>query len=193
MKGSKRLKPTKVPLSEQVLLLVDVINPLNFPNAEALLPAVVDAGRRIAWLKARLAARNVSAMYANDNYGIWHSEFSDILAACSALPGERGEIARLLAPAPEDLIILKPQYSAFHSTPLLHLLDRMKARKLTIVGFATDICVMLTAADARMSGYEVWVPQDCTAAESSQRKQEALRQLQQAFKCSIRPAQRTTR
>lgn len=188
MLRAKWLKPAKVPRSAEVLLLVDVINPLNFPNARAMLPGALDAARRIAWLKARLAGRGTAAIYANDNYGTWHSEFSDILEACCALPQRRGEIARLLAPAPEDLVILKPQHSAFHSTPLEHLLGRMKAESLTIVGFATDMCVMLTAADARMSGYEVWVPRDCTAAESPRRKQEALRQLQQAFKCSTRRA-----
>src|SRR2546430_11529496 len=37
------------------------------------------------------------------------------------------------------------------STPLQHLLDRMEAEKLIIVGFATDMCVMLSATDARRS------------------------------------------
>ncbi|WP_354004229.1 isochorismatase family cysteine hydrolase [Delftia sp.] len=86
----------------------------------------------------------------------------------------------------QDLVILKPQHSAFHSTPLQHLLDRMEAEKLIIVGFATDMCVMLSATDARMSGYSVWVPSDCTAAENSSRKAFALRHLRQSFKCSVR-------
>nr|WP_275662661.1 isochorismatase family cysteine hydrolase [Delftia acidovorans] len=107
------------------------------------------------------------------------------------MAGERGEIARLLAPDAEDLVILKPQHSAFHSTPLLHLLGRMNARRLVIVGFAADMCVMLTATDARMSGYEVWVPSDCTAAETPARRQQALRQLRQAFKCSVRTSARS--
>ena len=55
------------------------------------------------------------------------------------LPGERGEMARLLAPTPQDLVILKPQHSAFHATPLQHLLGQMKTRQLTIVGWAADI------------------------------------------------------
>jgi nicotinamidase-related amidase len=91
------------------------------------------------------------------------------------------------------LVILKPQHSAFHSTPLLHLLLRMKAQRLVVVGFATDMCVMLTATDALMSGREVWVPGDCTAAPTPQRKHDALRQLQQAFKCSVRASGRSTR
>ncbi len=184
------LKRTSLPRSKEVLLLVDVINPLNFHTARDLLPGAVAASHAIARLKARLARRGVAAIYANDNYGTWHSEFRDILAACSSLPGERGEIARLLAPTGQDLVILKPQHSAFHSTPLQHLLDRMGAEKLVIVGVAADMCVMLTATDARMLGYKVWVPQDCTAAESERRKGDALRQLHGVFKCSVHAAVR---
>ena len=185
------LEHTQVPHSAEVLLLVDVINPLQFPNAGPLLQEAVRAARRIVRLKARLREKGVATIYANDNYGTWHSEFSDILAACQGLAGERGEIARLLAPDAEALVILKPQHSAFHSTPLLHLLGRMHARRLIIVGFAADMCVMLTATDARMSGYEVWVPGDCTAAETPARRQQALRQLRQAFKCSVRASSRS--
>lgn len=179
------LEPTPVPVSSEVLLLVDVINPLQFPNARDLVKSAARAAPRIAALKSALRDRGIPAIYANDNYGTWHSEFSDILAACRGLAGERGEIARLLAPDAQDLVILKPQHSAFHSTPLLHLLVRMKAERLIIVGFATDMCLMLSATDARMSGYEVWTPRDCTAAESPQRKQQALRHLERAFKCSV--------
>jgi len=48
-------------------------------------------------------------------------------------------MGRLLAPTPQDLVILKPQHSAFHATPLQHLLGQMKTRQLTIVGWAADI------------------------------------------------------
>lgn len=188
--AARSLKRTTVPRSDEVLLLVDVINPLDFPTAEDLLPSAVAAAHTIAKLKTRLSRRGVPSIYANDNYGTWHSEFSDILQACQQLPGERGEISRLLAPAANDLVILKPQYSAFQSTPLQHLLIEMQAKKLIIVGLAADICVLLTATDACMKSYRVWVPEDCTAAESAKRKREALRQLSEVFKCSVRPALR---
>jgi len=101
---SAALKRTHLPHSKEVLLLVDVINPLRFPTARDLIPGALAAARAIAGFKARLARRGVSAIYANDNYGTWHSEFRDILAACQTLPGERGEIARLLAPSRSDLV-----------------------------------------------------------------------------------------
>ena len=186
--ASPSLQSTPLAESEQVLLLVDVINPMNFPAAADLLPHARAAARRIDRLKRRLARSGSAAIYANDNYGTWHSQFGDILAACQALPDGRGEIARLLAPGPEDLVILKPQHSAFHSTPLQHLLGKMKTRRLVIVGWAADMCVMLSATDARMLGHEVWVPQDCIASETPERWERAVRQLEEAFDCSVRPA-----
>jgi len=184
------LKQTPLPHSPEVLLLVDVINPLDFPKAQDILPGALQAARAIARLKSRCTRRGMSCIYANDNYGTWHSDFRDILAACRELKGERGEMARLLSPAPDDLVILKPQHSAFHSTPLQHLLDKMKTEKITIVGMAADMCVMLTATDARMLGYKVWVPEDCTAAESPERKNNALQQLHDVFKCAVHAANR---
>ena len=185
-----RLQRTAFPRSQTVLLLVDVINPLNFPGAHRLLPGAWQAAQAIARLKQRLVGQEAACIYANDNYGTWHSEFSDILRACQALPGHRGAMAQLLAPSKEDLVILKPQHSAFHSTPLEHLLGRMQAKRLVIVGLAADMCVLLTATDARMRDYDVWVPRDCTAAETPQRFNAAMQQLQGAFKCSIRQAVR---
>ncbi len=185
------LRSTPLPHSEQVLLLVDVINPMNFPRAQDLLPHAWAAAQRVARLKKRLEAQGVATIYANDNYGTWHSEFRDILAACQVLPGARGAIARRLTPTPDDLVILKPQHSAFHCTPLRHLLGRMQARRLVIAGWAADMCVMLSATDARMHGYEVWTPRDCIAAETPERYDTAVRLLGGAFECSVRPAFRS--
>lgn len=62
------LRRTPLPRSKHVLLLVDVINPLNFSTAADLLPGAVRAANAIARLKTRLARRGVTAIYANDNY-----------------------------------------------------------------------------------------------------------------------------
>ena len=188
MSAKHVLQRTTFPSSKTVLLLVDVINPLDFPTAYQLLPGAWSAALAIAKLKERLVRQGAACIYANDNYGTWHSEFSDMLRACQQLPGRRGEIAQLLAPGPKDLVILKPQHSAFHSTPLDYLLRQIKAEKLVIVGLAADMCVLLTATDARMRDYSVWVPSDCTAAETPERLQLALQQMQHRFKCSVRRA-----
>lgn len=190
MASKRALQRVMLPTSSETLLLVDVINPFRFPTARDILPSALAAAHGIARLKRRCVARGGAVVYANDNYGTWHSDFREILAACRQLAGERGVIANLLAPSPSDIVILKPQHSAFHSTPLQHLLSQMRTQRLVIAGFAADMCVMLTATDARMLGFSVWVPPDCTAAESEKRKTDALRQLHAVFKCSVRKAHR---
>lgn len=174
--------------SPTVLVLVDFINPMDFPGAEKLLRDALPAAMAAARLKRRLAAQGVTAIYANDNYGIWRSDFKELVTACKALPGTRGQIASLLAPAECDITILKPRHSAFHSTPLDHLLHELKTENLVVVGLSTDICVHLTAMDAYMHGYKLWVPGDCTAAESRVSKESCLRQMSRVFKCSVKKA-----
>lgn len=57
--------------SENVLLLVDVINDFDFPKGEKLLRYARPAARRIAALKQRLRGRGIPAIYVNDNFGRW--------------------------------------------------------------------------------------------------------------------------
>lgn len=174
--------------SATVLLIVDMVNPMRFPGASRLVEASLPAAQACARLKKRLVRQGCTVVYANDNYGRWRSDFSQLLQSCQALAGARGEIAQLLAPEEDDLILLKPLHSAFHCTPLEPLLKQMHTHELVVVGVATDMCVQLTAMDAYMRGFKVWVPSNCTAAQSEARKQMALRQMRHVFKCSVRKA-----
>lgn len=174
--------------SATVLVVVDFINPMQFPGAHKLVDGALQAAHATARLKARLTRRGVTCIYANDNYGTWHSDFKELLSTCQALPGARGEIARLMAPAECDLTILKPLHSAFYLTPLEHLLKQMATQQLIVAGLATDMCVHMTATDAYMRGYKVWVPSNCTAAETQRSKSTALAQMSKVLKCSVRAA-----
>jgi nicotinamidase-related amidase len=181
--GAARLPP-----SERVLLLVDFINPFNFPGAERLAPAAVEAARATAGLKERLTAEGVTTIYANDNYGVWQSDFHTLVSACLGMNGPPGEIARLLYPQAGDLTILKPRHSAFFASPLELLLTEMESSELIICGLATDICVQLTAMDAFLREYRIWVPSDCNAAESMHAKHMALAYMASVLKCEIAPS-----
>jgi nicotinamidase-related amidase len=84
--------------------------------------------------------------------------------------------------------LLKPRHSAFLGTPLELLLSQMQVRRLIIVGLAADICIQLTAMDAHLRGYRMWIPADCTAAESPAAKQAALDYMQRILRADIRPS-----
>ncbi|WP_332824577.1 cysteine hydrolase family protein [Ramlibacter sp.] len=181
------MKPAKVPRSPRVLILVDFINPLNFPGAEKLAKPALAAARATARLRAALDRQKVAVVYANDNYGSWQSDFQSLVAQCSEREDASGEIARLLAPRPTDITLLKPRHSAFYCTALELLLNDMGARELVLAGLSSDMCVQMTAADAFLRGYEaVWVPADCTAAETPQAKAASIKYMKDVLKCDVR-------
>lgn len=179
---------TRLPRSETVLLLVDFINPMEFPQARRLTGRAVRAARATAALKARMTRAGALVVYANDNYGHWRSAFDDVLAYCLSLGGPSAEIAELLRPSGDDLVILKPRHSAFYCTPLELLLAQMRARNLVVTGIAADICVQLTAMDANLRGYNLWVPANCVASESVQSTRGALRYMRRVLKAHVAAA-----
>src|SRR4051812_21013325 len=182
------LRPAKLPTSQRVLLLVDFITSLDFPGADALAPHALAAARATAALKQRLHAEGVPTIYANDNYGVWQSDFHSLVSTCLGIEGPAGEIARLLYPQADDITILKPRHSAFYASALELLLTEMGVRELVICGLATDMCVQLTAADAFLREFKVWVPADCTAAQDEAAKRQALAYMGNVLKCDVRPS-----
>src|SRR3954468_14910608 len=183
------MKPAKVPRSQRVLVLIDFINPLNFPGAEKLAKPALAAARATVRLREQLADEKVTVAYATGNSRAWQSDFQAQVAQCCARDDISGEVARLIAPRPRDITLLKPRHSAFFCSALELLLKEMGARDLILAGLATDICVQMTAADAFLRGYDrVWVPSDCTAAETTKAKTASLAYMRDVLKCDVRPA-----
>jgi len=168
------------------LLLIDVINDLAFPEGKHLLRHALPAAQRIARLKQRAQKAGVPVIYVNDNFGRWRSDFRQQIAHCVA-EGSRGkEIALLLRPGEEDYFVLKPRHSGFYSTSLEVLLKQLGSGRLILTGFSSEICVIYTANDAYMRGFEIVVPADCVAAESPEANRRALMQMKRFLKADIR-------
>lgn len=178
--------------SKTVLLLVDFINPLKFEGAAALAPSALAAAKQTARLRRRLARDGVRSVYANDNYGLWTSDFKALCKRCAALPGTAGQVARAMAPAARDFTLLKPRHSAFYATPLDILLQQLRCKRLIVTGIAADSCVFFSAMDAYLRGYSLWVPVDCVAAESADARDQALAQMARVLKADVRPSAAAT-
>ncbi len=74
------------------------------------------------------------------------------------LAGEQGgEIVEEIAPREGDYLVPKRRFSAFFATDLDLTLRELKVEELELVGVCTQICILYTAADARMRGYHVIV------------------------------------
>jgi nicotinamidase-related amidase len=171
--------------SSVALVLIDVINDLEFEGGERLLEPALAAAERIAELKERARAAGIPVIYANDNFGRWRSDFHEVVEH-SLRDGVRGRpLAEMLAPGGDDYFVLKPKHSAFFATTLETLLDYLGARRLVLTGFSTEICVTFTALDAFMRDYRVHVPADCVASESAEEGEQALRYMERVCAADV--------
>ena len=175
-----------VPESSPVaLLLIDVINDMEFEGAEALVEQAVPMARRIAQLKRRAKEAGIPAIYVNDNFGRWQSDFRRVVEHCLH-DGVRGEeVARILQPEDDDYFVLKPKHSAFYATTLDTLLTYLGARTVILTGVAGNICILFSANDAYMRDLNVVVPADCVASNTAEENRHALEQMRKVLKADI--------
>jgi nicotinamidase-related amidase len=175
---------------DAALLLVDVINDLEFEGGAALLPHALRAARKIRTLKKRARAAGMPVIYANDNFGRWRSDFREAVQHCLTA-GVRGQpLVEILAPDREDYFVLKSKHSAFYSTPLELLLTYLKTRRVIVTGFAGDVCVLMTASDAYVRDIDVYVPSDCVASQSPVHNRRALEYMARVLHADVRPSAR---
>ena len=174
--------------SSVAILLIDVINDLEFPEGEQLLEHAVPMAKAIAALKQRARQAGVPVVYVNDNFGRWQSNFNSQVEHCLR-DGVRGQpLAELLRPDDDDYFVLKPKHSGFFSTALDVLLRYLGVKTLVLTGIAADICVLFTANDAYMRDFHLFVPQDCVASNTPEENRRALNQMEKVLKADIRPS-----
>jgi len=188
MSQTKNLNGNAPDKSEVAIVLIDVINDLEFPEGDQLLETALPAARNIKRLKERARDAKVPIIYVNDNFGRWRSDFKKIVDRCLYGDVSGRPIAELLIPDEDDYFVLKPKHSGFFSTTLDLLLEYLGVRTLIVAGFAGNNCVLFTANDAYMRDYRLIIPADCTASNTREDNENALQQMQQVLKADINPS-----
>jgi len=171
---------------KSAIVLIDVINDLDFPEGDDLAEHALPMARSIAAMKRESRVRDVPVIYVNDNFGRWQSDLKSQLEYCLRMESRGREIADLLKPEDDDYFVLKPKHSGFFATTLDVLLQHLGCSSLILAGVATDICVLFTANDAYMRGYDVAVPADCVAANTREESDRALKMMQKVLKADVR-------
>lgn len=174
--------------SRVALLLIDVINDLEFEGGYKLFRHALPAAKRIAAFKQRCKDDGVPAIYVNDNFGKWRSDFKKLISHCLQDNTRGREIVGLLRPERDDYFVLKPKHSGFFSTALEVLLKHLGTETLILTGFTADICVLFTANDAYMREYRLLIPGDCVASQVEAANRRALKFMQRVLKADIRPS-----
>src|SRR3954470_19389936 len=122
--------------SDVALVLIDVINDLEFEEGEQLLANALPMARQIAKLKERAKASGIPVIYVNDNFGRWRSDFNAQVEHCLG-DGVRGRpLMELLRPQRDDYFVLKPKHSGFFSTTLDTLLEYLQVKAVILTGIA---------------------------------------------------------
>jgi nicotinamidase-related amidase len=182
--------PTSARSSAQktALLIVDVINHFEFPGGDALLANAERTVKPLLALRRAAHARGMPVIYANDNFGDWHSDSGRIMRRCMRRGCPGAGFTKQLAPLARDYFVLKPANSAFYSTTLETLLRALKVQRLIVVGLTADNCVLFTAHDAYLRGFKLHIPSDCVASQRASDAKRALDQLKLTCKADVRPS-----
>jgi nicotinamidase-related amidase len=193
MKHSPDLHGNAPDNSPVVLLLIDVINDFEFEGAEALFQNALPAARKIAALKEHCASNGIPAIYVNDNFGKWRSDFRNLISHCIDDNTRGRPIAELLKPNDEDYFVLKPKLSGFYFTTLELLLKHLGARTLILCGYAGDMCVVSTAMDAHLRDYHLLIPNDCVVSQDAEQNEQILKYMERLLEADIRPSSEISR
>lgn len=196
-KAGNTKKPTEKPNADlhgnvahrvpTALLLIDVINDLEFPEGPKLLPEALKMARAIKKLKTRAKAAGIPCIYVNDNFGIWQSDFRSVVQHCLEDDVCGKPLAQMLEPEEDDYFVLKPKHSGFYSTTLDILLEYLDAKALIVTGLAGNICVLFTANDAYLRDFRLFVPRDCCASNAVEDNKHALEQMKKVLKADTVP------
>src|SRR6201992_3959361 len=165
--------PSPVPLA---LLLIDVLTTFQFPDGDAILDAALKMRDALVRLKARAREVGVPVLYVNDNFGDWRSEKEVLMGRC--LEAKGSQFVRPLLPDGEDYFVLKRMHSAFYMTPLQVLLQHLQVDALILTGLTSNSCITVTAHDANMRGFDIYIPSDCSCARNEKEHTQALGQLE---------------
>ena len=176
--------------SPVALVLVDVINDLEFDGGKTLLKRALPMARRLASLAERARKAGVAVIYVNDNFGKWRSDFRTLLDHCLNDEVTGRELAHILAPEKTDYFMLKPKHSGFFSTTLDTLLEYLHVRTLVITGLTTDRCVLFTASDGHMRDLHLVVPEDCCAAQTAAQHKQAIEMMERVLEADTTPSRK---
>jgi len=167
---------------QRALLVIDMLEdfvrpgaPLEVPRTRDILPAL---RRRIsrARRKAELGVYICDAHRKND------PEFTRMGWPPHAVAGTRGAaVVREISPEPGDVVVEKKGYSGFFRTPLQSVLRRHGIRTVSLAGVVTNICILYTAYEAAVRGYEVTVDETVVAGLDDKSHRFALDQMEKVL------------
>jgi nicotinamidase-related amidase len=173
-------------VSSSALIVIDMINAYDFPDAEKVAASAEQALPVIRELKERARSEDVPVIYVNDNFGHWRSNRDELVQ--EALDSEHGHLVEPIKPDDEDLFVVKARHSVFYQTPLEYLLGQLEVDRLILTGQVTEQCILYSALDAYIRHLDVRVPPDAVAHIYENLADAALAMMERNMSADLTPA-----
>lgn len=162
--------------NKEALIVIDMLNdfvlegaPLEVPSTRTIIP---ELRREIE--KAR--GENIPVIYVCDSHDRDDREFRKMGWPPHAVKGTNGAlIVKELKPIKGERIIEKKTYSGFYNTELDKNLRDSGINTLRLTGCVTNICILFTASDAVLRGYNVKILENCVAGINKEDHEFGLR------------------
>lgn len=182
----KEILSYNIDMGKSAILVIDMLE--DFVREDAPLQ-VPDTRKIISKLQEQLKKareQKVPVIYICDSHDKDDVEFKKYGWVPHCIKGTKGaEIIEELKPEPDDIIIEKRTYSGFYETKLDETLKKMEIENLYLTGCVTHICVLFTASDASLRGYNVYLIEDCVAGLSEEDHNAALRIMENVLGVKI--------
>ncbi len=173
-------------MSRTALIVIDMINAYDFPDAEKLIPSAERAVPVIRELIEQAAGSDVPVIYVNDNFGHWRSNRDELVE--EALRGDHRHLVEPITPDARSLFVVKARHSIFYQTPLEYLLSQEEIDRVVLTGQVTEQCILYSALDAYIRHLEVRVPSDAVAHIHENLAEAALKMMERNMSADVSPA-----
>jgi len=140
----------------------------------------------LALRDAAKAHDDVKLVYVNDNYDEWEAGRETLIER--ALDGKRPELVKPIAPEGDRPFLPKGRHSIFYETALGHLLRVEAVERVIMIGQVTEQCILYSALDAYLRGFQVIVPPDAVAHIDTDLAKASLRMMEQNMHVELTPA-----
>ena len=167
-------------MSSSALIVIDMVNAYDFPDAEKVVPSAREA---VPVIKELIDNADGPVIYVNDNFGHWRSNRDDLIE--EALNGKHPELVEPIAPDDDSLFVVKARHSIFYQTPLEYLLNQEGVDRVVLTGQVTEQCVLYSALDAYIRHLEVRVPPDAVAHIHDELADAALAMMERNMSADI--------
>lgn len=161
---------------DRALIIIDMLKDFLEEDGALCIGDSREVVRNVASRLKEWRADGEPVIFICDRHRPEDAEFDMFPPHCLA-GGRGGEIVDALTPREGEQIIYKRRFSAFFATDLDLTLRELGVKEVELAGVCTQVCILYTAADARMLNYDVKVRKECVASFDEEAHIFALKEM----------------